>query len=105
MRLGSATGEPLVAAIDESVELRFVEEGADDGEVELSADALDTLPIESGAIDLGEAAAETMALALDPFPRSPTAAAALRKAGVLEEGETRSFGALAGLKAKLAGTD
>lgn len=100
----SATGEPLTAAIDEAVALRFVAEAPNDGEVELSADALDTLPIEEGAmIDLGEAAAETMALALDPFPRSPAAAAALREAGVLEEGEAGPLGALSGLKAMLAG--
>ena len=29
------------------------------------------MPFDGGAIDLGEAAAETMALALDPFPRGP----------------------------------
>ena len=33
------------------------------------------------AIELGEAVAETLALALDPFPRSPSAEAALREAG------------------------
>ena len=64
---------------------------------------IDTIEIEGGAIDLGEAAAETMALALDPFPRSPNAAAALKKAGVISEEEAGPFGALAGLKAKLEG--
>ncbi len=102
-----ATGEPLPARIDEPVVLRFVEEGGAEEEVELTADALDTMPIEGGAIDLGEAAAETMALALDPFPRSPDAEAALREAGVLDEeaaARLRSpFGALAGLKGKLEG--
>ncbi len=101
----SVTGEPVPAAIDEPVALRFVEpaaHGADD-EIELSGDTLDTIEIEGGAIDLGEAAAETMALALDPFPRSPNAAAALKKAGVISEEEAGPFGALAGLKAKLEG--
>lgn len=99
----SITDEPLAVAVDEPVALRFVDELGDDDEVELSADALDTMAIENGAVDLGEAAAETMALALDPFPRGPNAAAALREAGVIGEDEVTPFGALAGLKAKLEG--
>jgi uncharacterized metal-binding protein YceD (DUF177 family) len=98
----SITGEPIEARVDEPVSLRFVDQGsAAEEEVELSADAVDTLPIESGAVDLGEAAAETMALALDPFPRAPGADAALAEAGVLGEGQAGPFGALAGLKDKL----
>lgn len=95
----SVTGEPVPARVDEAAELLFVPEldgrGAD--EVELSADALDVVPFEGGRIDLGEAAAETMALALDPFPRSPAAAGALREAGVLSEEDARPAGKLAGL--------
>ncbi|WP_419807852.1 YceD family protein [Sphingomonas sp.] len=100
-----ATGEPLPAVIEEAVTLRFVEriETADDAE--LSEDALDLLPVEDGAIDLGEAAAATMALALDPFPRSPDADAALAEAGVKDEetarNDGRPFGGLADLKRKL----
>jgi uncharacterized metal-binding protein YceD (DUF177 family) len=97
----AVTGEPLPASIDEAVDLRFAEDTVAAEEVELSADALDTLPIEGGAIDLGEAAAETLALALDPFPRAPGAADALAAAGVLSEGEGGPFGALAALKEKL----
>ena len=58
---------------------------------------------DSGAIDLGEAAAQTLALALDPYPRSPGAAAALKEAGVIGEGEAGPFGGLAALKGKLGG--
>jgi len=100
----SVTGDPLTAMVDEEVALRFVEPRAvGEEEVELAGDALDTIEIEGGGIDLGEAAAETMALALDPFPRSPAAAATLKQAGVLTEEEAGAFGALAGLKAKLEG--
>ncbi len=88
--------------MNEPVTLRFVEDDAADEETELSADALDTMPIEGGAIDLGEAAAETMALALDPFPRAPDAAAVLREAGVLGEDDVRPATGLAGLKDLLA---
>lgn len=97
----SVTGEPLEAQVDEAVDLRFVDEDLTGDELELSADALDTLPIEGGAIDLGEAAAETVALALDPFPRTPGAEDALRAAGVIREGEEQPFNAFAALKGKL----
>ena len=97
----SVTDEPLAVTVDEPVELRFVEELGGEEDVELSEDALDTMPIEDGTIDLGEAAAETMALALDPFPRGPGAAAALRQAGVIGEDEVTPFNAFAALKGKL----
>ena len=62
------------------------------------------MPLEGGAIDLGEAAAETMALALDPFPRAAGAEAALRAAGVLSEEEARPANAFAALKDALRKT-
>lgn len=99
----SITDEPLPARIAETVDLRFVEDSAAGEEVELDDDGIDVLPLEGGAIDLGEVAAETLALALDPFPRGPNAEAALREAGILGEDEAGPFGALAGLKDKLAG--
>ena len=99
-----ATGEPLTARIDEPIDILFVEPVAEgEDEVELSAEALDTVEIEGGAIDLGEAAAETMALALDPFPRSSKAAQTLKAAGVVGEDEVARTGALAGLKSLLEG--
>lgn len=97
----SVTGVPIEAAIDEPVALLFVEALDEQEEIELDAGALDTVEIEGGALDLGEAAAETMALALDPFPRSPEAEAVLREAGVVSEDEHRPISALHGLKALL----
>ncbi len=96
----SVTDEPLPQTVSEDVALRFVTEqdAAAEEEIELDLDALDTMPYDGAAIDLGEAAAETMALALDPFPRGPNAAAALREAGVISEEEAKPAGALAGLK-------
>jgi uncharacterized metal-binding protein YceD (DUF177 family) len=101
----SVTGDPIAATIDEPVTLRFVEPSEHAEEIELAGDSLDTIEIEGGAIDLGEAAAETMALALDPYPRSPAAAAALRAAGVKNEDEVENaaFGGLAALRDKLNG--
>lgn len=104
----AATGEPLPVSIDEAVSLRFVADPlAGEEEVELSADAMDTLPIENGLIDLGEAAAETLALALDPFARVPDADAILAAAGVIGEdqvvSEPGAFAGLAELRKKLEG--
>lgn len=100
----SVTEEPLPVTVSEDVALRFVteQEAAAEEEIELDLDALDTMPYDGAAIDLGEAAAETMALALDPFPRGPNAAAALRAAGVISEDDAKPAGALAGLKSLLA---
>jgi uncharacterized metal-binding protein YceD (DUF177 family) len=99
----SITGDPLPATVDEPVALRFVpEDDAGQDEVELGDSDIDVIPYDGGAIDLGEVAAETMALALDPFPRGPNAEAVLKDAGVLSEEQAGPFGVLAGLKEKLA---
>lgn len=101
-----ATGDPVPATIEESVDLRFVPEPADPNEeLEIDSDEADTVFYTGGAVDLGEAAAETLALALDPYPRSVRADSALREAGVVSEAEAGPFGALAGLRDKLSRGD
>lgn len=98
------TATPLPAKIEEDFEIHFLPEGqASDDEVELTEAECDTVFYTGGAIDLGEAAAETLALSLDPFPRSPDAAAILAKAGIVSEEEAEQEppapnNALAGLK-------
>lgn len=87
-----ATGEPVPANIAEPFALLFLpqpEDGTDD-EVELAEGELDTIFYQGGAIDLGEAVAETLALALDPFPRAAGADAALRDAGVISEADAEA---------------
>ena len=82
--------------------VRFLPEPAEAGdESELDADDCDTVFYTGGAIDLGEAAAETLLLSLDPFPRGPNAAASLKDAGVISEEEAGPFGGLAALRDKL----
>jgi uncharacterized metal-binding protein YceD (DUF177 family) len=95
-----ATGAPVPAAIDTPFTLRFLPEPGEDApdEVELDEEDCDTIFYTGAAIDLGEAAAQTLALALDPFPRAPDAEEALREAGVKREDEVAS-GAFAGLAA------
>jgi uncharacterized metal-binding protein YceD (DUF177 family) len=98
-----ASGEPVPASIAEDFALRFVPPSAapEAEEVELEEGDLDEIDYEGGAIDLGEAAAQTLALALDPFPRAPGAEERLRAAGVIGEEEAGPFAALKALKDKL----
>ena len=98
------TGGPVPAKVEEDFTVRFVPAAApDQEEIELEQDDCDTVFYSGGTIDMGEAVAETMALALDPFPRSDNAEDVLREAGVLREDEAGPFGALAGLRDKLGG--
>ncbi|UZK69091.1 DUF177 domain-containing protein [Sphingomonas sp. S1-29] len=94
-----ASAAPVPASIAESFTIRFLPTPDADtpDEVELDSDDCDTVFYSGGAVDLGDAAAETLALALDPFPRSPAAEAALREAGVLREEELRPVTGLSGL--------
>ena len=70
------TLEPFEAGIEEQVELRFVPAAKIEEEEELPPESLegpDEIPYENDVIDLGEALAEQLALALDPYPRKPGA--------------------------------
>jgi uncharacterized metal-binding protein YceD (DUF177 family) len=98
-----ATGEPVPAAIDEPFELKFLPEPASgrEAEIELGADDLDVVFHDGSRIALGAALVDTLALALEPYPRGPNAELALREAGVMSEDEAGPFAALAALKGKL----
>lgn len=63
--------DPFEAGIDEAFRVRFVPAGTEDADADPDSD--DELPYSAAAIDLGEAAAEQLALALDPYPRKPDA--------------------------------
>ncbi|MEM7781379.1 MAG: DUF177 domain-containing protein [Pseudomonadota bacterium] len=89
------SGEDFPAEIEESVDLRFVEEGTLDPaqdedaeiEVELEADDCDEIEYAGDAFDLGEAVAQTLGLAIDPYAEGPGADAARKSAGIVTEGE------------------
>jgi uncharacterized metal-binding protein YceD (DUF177 family) len=94
------TGEPVAAHVDEPFALLFMPEpetGPDD-EIELGQEDCDVVFHDGAAIDLGGAIADTLALGIDPYPRSASADAALREAGVLTEEQASPFAALAALK-------
>lgn len=99
-----ATGAPIEAHVDAPFALVFrpqPESGEHVEEIELVQAELDTIFYEGGAIDIGEAVAETLALNLDPYPRAPDAEEVLKAAGVKSEGEAGPFAVLAGLRDKL----
>ncbi len=95
------TGEPVPAHIDEPFALLFMPEPETAGheeEIELGEKDCDVVFYDGAAIDLGGAIGDTLALSIDPYPRSASADAALREAGVLTEEQASPFAALAALK-------
>ena len=80
--------EPFDADIAENFSIRFVPDGKESEDLDLESD--DEVTYEGGILELGEAAAEQLALTLDPFPRKP--GAELPREVALPEG-----GAFAGL--------
>lgn len=97
------SGEDFPVTIDEPVDLRFVEENqrppTEDEEIELVADDCDEIEFSGEMFDLGEAVAQTLGLAIDPYAEGPGADAARAAAGIVPEGE--QMGPLADLLAGL----
>ncbi len=100
-----------LAEIDQIVEERFERCYTPDPapmarEEDIDPDADDPPELLGDSIDVGEIAAETVALALDPYPRAPDAAPlnlAAAPAGTdpIGEAEVRPFAALAALRDKM----
>jgi uncharacterized metal-binding protein YceD (DUF177 family) len=57
------------ADVQEIFQVRFVPSGEESDDIDPESD--DEIPFEGNLIDLGEAAAEQLGLALDPYPRMP----------------------------------
>lgn len=84
------SGEDFPVTIDEPVDLRFVEENqrpATEEEIELEADDCDEIAFSGEMFDLGEAVAQTLGLAIDPYAEGPNADAARKATGIVQEGE------------------
>jgi len=95
------TGVPIPSHVDEAFSLIFMPEpqcSRSDEEVALGPADCDVVFYDGGIIDLGSAIADTLALSLNPYPRSAGADAALKEAGILTEAEAGPFAALAQLK-------
>ena len=91
------TLEPVPAMIDEDFSLLY---GPVDGETDLVLDAeTETVePLDGGMIDIGEAVAQQLSLALDPFPRMPETAAKSTVTAAGGPGLDTPFAALAKLR-------
>jgi uncharacterized metal-binding protein YceD (DUF177 family) len=99
------SGEPVEEEVEEAFAIEFrphpAPEAAEE-EIELGGEELDVVFHDGAVIDVGEAVAETLSLAVHPYPRAPAAEAALREAGVRSEGEARlESSPFAALKGKL----
>jgi uncharacterized metal-binding protein YceD (DUF177 family) len=95
------TGDPVAAHVDEPFAILFMPEprtGGPDEEIELASKDCDVIFHDGAAIDLGTAIADTLALSVDPYPRSAGADAALREAGIMTEAEASPFAVLAKLR-------
>lgn len=97
--------EPVPAHVEERFALVYAPERAsrhsEGGEIVLTIDEADPPePIVDGVIDIGEAVAEHLALALDPFPRAPGAVFANQEGqdDAADQGRESPFAALAALK-------
>lgn len=94
----AVSAEDLPVEIREPLAFRFVPEAGahrPDEEVELGEDELDEIEFSGTTVDLGEAVAQSVALAIDPFLTGPDAEAARQ---LLREEEASPFAALAALK-------
>lgn len=99
-----ATGVPVEERVEEGFEVEFRPHPATaaEEEIELGEAEMDVIFYDGALADLGEAAAETLSLSVQPFPRSPAAEDALREAGVKNEEQAREDSSpFAALKGKL----
>ncbi|MFC0204445.1 DUF177 domain-containing protein [Novosphingobium soli] len=97
----AVSAEDLDVSIDEPLFFRFVPRSTahvPDEEVELSAEDLDDIEYDGTHFDLGEAVAQSLALAIDPFLTGPEAEAARQAAGIGTPEDQGPFAALKGLK-------
>ena len=86
---------PLTIA--EPLLLRFIPARAPlEIELELAAEDCDEIEYSGTAFDVGEAVAQSLALAIDPFATGPLAEETRRSAGLLDQAGAGPFAALKG---------
>ncbi len=91
------TGDPVPALIEAPFALRFASEEAvaeAEDERELDEDDLDVVTHDGVSIDLGEAVAQSLALSVEPYPRSAAADATLAALGPDDAGPFAGLNAL-----------
>ena len=90
VQLCAVSDEEFEVRIEEPLALRFVPEARQvdpEEEAELPSDEPDEIEFTGDGFDLGEAVAQTLGLAIDPYAEGPNADAARREAGIVQEGE------------------
>ncbi len=100
MQVCVVSGTPVAAHVAESFAIRFSPEPVfePDSDIELEVEEADSMFHDGRVIDLGEAVAQTLALAIDPFPRSPDAEEILQETSLTDQTPTGPFAALAALR-------
>ncbi|AKM08823.1 DUF177 domain-containing protein [Croceicoccus naphthovorans] len=93
------SGEDLPVSIDEALTMRFVpeseaEEASFDEEIELDADDCDEITYTGDRFDLGEAVAQSLAVAIDPYATGPNADQVRKDIGLEEPEKENPFAAL-----------
>lgn len=91
VQMCAVSDEEFPVRIEEPLALRFVREAASvapDEEAELPGDEPDEIEFSGDSFDVGEAVAQSLGLAIDPYAEGPNADAARREAGIVAEGES-----------------
>ena len=90
----AVSGDDFAVSIAEPVLLRFIEakavsksEAEEEIEIELSDEDCDEIEYSGDAFDLGEAIAQSLGLAIDPYAEGPNADATRQKAGISGDDE------------------
>ena len=92
----AVSGEAFPARLEEDIALVFVPiakakptQEDDEIEIELSSGELDEIDYAGESFDLGEALAQTLGLAIDPYAEGPEAETARREAGITSDEDKR----------------
>ena len=87
------TGDPVLEVVDFAIEERYVRHTETDSDVEVELDGAE--PLVDGSIDLGEMVAQSLGVAVTPWPKSAAASEHLVVEDVIDE---HPFAGLAALK-------
>lgn len=81
------SNESYASPVEARFDLLFRTEDEDNphAELELAVDDLDIEPLGPHGVDVGEVAAQSLSLALDPWPRAPDVDAVLPELGIVTE--------------------
>lgn len=92
-QLCGVTGEPVPESVDFTIEERYCRCSEEETDIDVSLDGFE--PLVDGAIDLGEVVAQTLAISVNPWPRSVDAPHSF---AVGESEKEHPFAGLAALK-------